>query len=105
MADAWKATGEWGKALAERKVQEEILTRMRKSQPDNIDTKEKWVNFQIAMADFYRRQNNHSAGQRELAKALSMLEEMIADDKENQEYTKRRRDLQRRITALEYIER
>lgn len=100
MADAWKARGEWGKARAERALQERILDRMLAAEPGNLAVQEQWILFQIAMADFYARDKNYSRGGEQLLQASAMLDRMIALDPENQSLIRRRRDLRRRLQTL-----
>jgi tetratricopeptide (TPR) repeat protein len=100
MADAWKAQGDWRKARAERAAQENILKRMLAREPNNLDFQEKWVLFQIAMADFYRHEAAKEDGGKQLRLALEMLDRMISVDPENQHLAGRRRDLIKRIKLV-----
>lgn len=105
LADAYKASGDWEAALAQRHAQERILLKMLTDRPNDASVRERWILLQISMAEFYARDKYPSKGRRRLEQALVMLDSMIQLDPENALLVARRRQLQEGLEGLHHRER
>jgi tetratricopeptide (TPR) repeat protein len=100
MADAWKASGDWRRARTERVVQERILKELLAEDPLNTSYQKSWIRMQIAMSDFYLRDPNPNVGLNKLYLASNMLNRLILLDPSNEQLRLRKRDLDKKVSAL-----
>jgi len=105
LADAWRFSGDDGKARDHRLAEEAIVQRLALKDPANMEVRLRWVAVQRALAAL-----EYSAGQSGLARrrfeaALAGAEAMVTHEPANEQWAALRRKAADDLVALDRLER
>ncbi|HYE26773.1 MAG TPA: toll/interleukin-1 receptor domain-containing protein [Allosphingosinicella sp.] len=100
LADAYRMSGNWTAAAAERRAQQQILEPLVAGDPLDMNVRERWMLLQISLADLYAPKDAGKAWI-SLHKARTAVDGMINVDPSNAELRKRRADILRRIQSIQ----
>jgi tetratricopeptide (TPR) repeat protein len=103
LSDAHRASGNVGKAIAERLIEERMLNGLIERDPKNMDLKDTWVALQRALAALDKQAGHAGAARARLQHALNVIEQMIRYDQANNEWIKDRDRVSTDINNLEAL--
>ena len=104
LADAWRENGNPVQARAHRLAEEAILTRLSAEDPLNMDTRQKWVALQRAMAALELEADRPDLALRRLLSARDAADSMVAHEPANQRWAALRRKIADNLIVLKEIQ-
>ncbi|MCR5879192.1 toll/interleukin-1 receptor domain-containing protein [Phenylobacterium sp. J367] len=104
LADAYRASGDYARARAERQRQEVILAGLIQADPRSLLLKEKWVTLQRAYAGLAWVQRDMPETRRRMTAARATVLEMIAFDPENQTWVELRDGIDASVRTMNIID-
>ena len=90
LADAYRASGDRGRAWAHRMTQERMIERLVARDPNNMDLKDFWLTSQFSIAALEVDSRRTGAARRRLKAALAAVRAMVELDPQNEMWRKRR---------------
>lgn len=100
LSDAYRYNNDTPHALAERLVEEKLLGRLIAADPENLVYRGRWIPLQRVLARYENEAGNRQQALDRLAKALSMLNDMIAFDPANQSWIVMRSKLEADVARV-----
>lgn len=104
LADAWRENGNPAQARAHRLAEEAILSRLTAEDPLNMDTRQKWVALQRAMAALELEAGRPDLARRRLLSARATADAMVAHEPANQRWAALRSKIADNLIVLEKIQ-
>lgn len=101
LADAYRSSGDGGRARAHRLAQERILTPLIVRDPNNMDLKETWIVLQRAMARLDADAGQPKAARARLKEAITAIDALIAFDSANEEWRDLKADLTKDLSRVQ----
>jgi hypothetical protein len=100
LADAWYRNGRLDLAMVQRKRQEKLLADLVARDPRNMDLRDISVTNQMAIAGLQALSGQTAEARRRLISALALVDTMVRMDPANKQWTKRREDVQRKLSNI-----
>ena len=101
LADAYRANGDLRRARAERTAEDKILAPLMSKDPRNMDLKDTWVAFELALAVLEEDGGNAASAKASLSKALTTLEAMRKIEPANKRWSVEEAFIENRISHLD----
>ena len=100
LADAYRVNGDISHAVSERLLGEAMLERHMKTDPKNMDFKETWVNYQIAIASLAKLSGNLAEARARLLRAKAINDDLTKFDPNNRTWKLQRRNIETALNAI-----
>lgn len=105
LADAWRENGNPREARANRLAEQAILNRLLAEDPRNMDTRQRWVALQRALAALELGDGRPDLARGHLLAARDTADAMVAHEPDNERWAALRRKIADNLILLEQMQR